>query len=266
MSRIPAVAILGLLAGCSASERTPREPAQGEAVLRVLTYNVNYGLAGDTDTIEAILGAEADVVVLQETTPAWEEQLRASLAGHFSHMLFRHAGGAGGLAVLSRFPLRDMDYIELEEPGSWFPAWRLVVDGPLGAVQLLAVHLRPPFGDSGSVASGYLSTRPVREREISEYLERLDPGLPTIVAGDFNERNGRAIALLRERGFRSALPELRGAARTWRWRTRIGEVSSQLDHVVYDQRLEPLDARVLQAGSSDHLPVLVVLALAADGA
>lgn len=38
--------------------------------------------------------------------------------------------------------------------------------------------------------------------------------------------------------------------------------NSQLDHVLYDSRLVPLDARVLQTGRSDHLPVLVLLTLA----
>jgi endonuclease/exonuclease/phosphatase (EEP) superfamily protein YafD len=262
MTRVPAIAMLTLLTGCTGAARAPREPAPDQPVLRVLTYNVNYGLAGDEATIDAIRAADADVVVLQETTPGWEERLREALSGRFPHMLFRHSSGAGGLAVLSRFPLHDLDYETLDDPASWFPAWRLVVDGPLGPVQVLAVHLRPPFSDSGSVLSGYLATRPVREREIEGHLELLDPALPTIVAGDFNERDGRALALLRARGFRSALPEFHGRARTWRWRTSVGEVSSQLDHVAYDARLEPLDARVLQAGSSDHLPVLVVLALA----
>ena len=66
--------------------------------------------------------------------------------------------------------------------------------------------------------------------------------------------------MLRERGFRSALPEFHGSTPTWRWYTSGVTVRAQLDHVAYDSRLVPLDARVIQAGRSDHLPVLVVLA------
>lgn len=242
---------------CSSSTRSSREPAPDEPVLRVMTYNVNFGLAGDPTTLAAIADTDADVVVLQETTPEWEAAIRGGLAERFPHMAFHHSRGAGGLAILSRF---DFDRGELiEAPSDWFPAWRTTINGPLGPVQLLAVHLRPPVSDSGSVVSGYFTTQPVREAEIEAYLQRLDPELPTIIAGDFNERNGRAMQHLREQGFASTLPQFHGSQHTWRWNTSLGEVTSQLDHVMVDERLVALDARVLNAGRSDHLPVYVAL-------
>lgn len=259
---LTAVMAIILGASCSVQESTPNEPQPSGPTLRVLTYNVNYGLAGDAETLAAIGEAEADVVVLQETTPAWERAIREShpLSERYPHMRFHHDRGAGGLAILARFPLQEQEIIEA--PSEWFPAWRLVVDSPLGTVQLLAVHLRPPVSDSGSVVSGYLSTPPVREQEIVEYLEHLDPSLPTIVAGDFNERDGRAMEALRARGFRSALTELHGRQNTWRWQTSLGEIRAQLDHVAHDKRLAPRSAEVIEAGRSDHLPVVVVLELA----
>ncbi len=247
---------------CGLGRQVVREPAPGEPVLRVVTYNVNFGLAGDPETLAAIGEAEADVVILQETTPAWEDAIREAFSETYPVMAFRHSRGAGGLAILSRFPLDEGELYDA--PSGWFPAWRAVVDGPFGPVQLLAVHLRPPVSDSGSVVSGYFQTPAVREVEMTDYLERLDPDLPTIVAGDLNERNGRALTLLREAGFESVLPNFRGRQRTWRWTTSLGEVTSQLDHVVIDGRLEALSAEVLEAGRSDHLPVHVVLR-AADG-
>ncbi len=259
MHRLLAAMTLGLIAGCGSTDRTAREPAQDEAVLRMLTYNVNYGLAGDEETMEAIREAQADVVVLQETTPAWEDALRPAMSEDYAYMLFRHSGGAGGLAILSRYPVHELDYLPAID---WFPAWRLIVEGPLGPVQVLAVHLRPPISDRGSVVSGYFSTPGIRETEITDFLESLDPELPTVVAGDFNERDGLALAQLEERGFRSAIPEFQSRARTWRWQTRVGEIRTMLDHIAYDQRLMPLNAEVIEAGRSDHFPVLVVFTLA----
>jgi endonuclease/exonuclease/phosphatase (EEP) superfamily protein YafD len=247
------------VAACDRPQRRARPPSPGAPHLRVLTYNVNFGIAGDPDTIDVIRRAGADLVFLQETTERWEVSLRRELAGTYPHMEFRHCCGAGGLAVLSRYPFTGRDYWE-PPPGGWFPAWRLVVDSPLGPLQVLNVHLRPPLDERGSVARGYLASRAVRVDEISAYVAGLDGELPTLIVGDFNEdRDGGAVAYLRTRGLRSALPEFHPRADTWAWPTSVGTVSHQLDHVVYDHSLVPIDAAVLEGGRSDHRAVVVVL-------
>ncbi|MCA9616405.1 MAG: endonuclease/exonuclease/phosphatase family protein, partial [Myxococcales bacterium] len=43
--------------------------------LRVATYNVNFGLAGEATTTDAITALEVDVLLLQETNAAWERAL-----------------------------------------------------------------------------------------------------------------------------------------------------------------------------------------------
>ncbi len=256
------IALAPCLAGCGATpapSSLPPDPAR--PAIRVMTFNVNYGLEGDAATIEAIRRGAADVIVLQETTRGWETALRRSFGDELSEISFVHAGGAGGLALLSRYPIVEEEIIDPPE-GGWFPAWRLILETPLGRVQLLAVHLRPPISDGGSVVSGYLSTPSVRADEIAAYERRLDPDLPTIVLGDFNENeDGRAIGRLRARGMRSVHDELIDT-RTWRWQTSVGEITSTLDHVVYDERLRPIAARVIEAGRSDHLPVVADLVLA----
>ena len=147
----------------------------------------------------------------------------------------------------------------LPATAGWFPAMRVVLHTGLGPVQVLQVHLRPPFSDSGSVVSGYFTTPPVREAEIEGFTAALDADLPTLIVGDFNEGpGGSAIAVLRERGMKTALPEFAPGETTWRWRTSLGTLHHTLDHIVYDGRLEPIDTRVLRAGRSDHLPVIAV--------
>jgi endonuclease/exonuclease/phosphatase (EEP) superfamily protein YafD len=226
--------------------------------IRVMTYNVNYGLAGDDETLAAIRRGGADVVLLQETNAAWERVLRGALARDYLHMDFRHCCTAGGLAVLSRHPFTDGGYLPARS--GWFPAWRVIVRAPVGELQLLNVHLRPQIGDDGSVVSGVLSTPPVRVQEMVGFYPELQPALPTIVAGDFNEsRSGGAVAFLEERGFRNALPQMDGPQSTWRWPTSLGEIRLQLDHLVY-RRLRLVHGEVVEAGRSDHLPVVGVFA------
>ncbi len=257
--KLHVIALLLVAAACTRPERHARPPTAGQPHLSVLTYNVNYGIAGDPSTIAVIRQAGADVVFLQETTASWEASLRAELTDAYPHMQFRHCCGAGGLAVLSRYPFTEHDYWA-PPAGGWFPAWRLVVDSPLGSLQVLSVHLRPPLTEDGSLLGGYLASQPVRVDEIASYLEGLDGTLPTLIVGDFNEdRDGDAIAYLRRRGLRSALPQFHPSADTWRWTTSVGTVHQQLDHVVHDAHLVPIAAAVLPGGRSDHLAVLVTV-------
>jgi len=129
--------------------------------------------------------------------------------------------------------------------------------------EVLNVHLRPQIGDSGpnvgGVMSGMITTPPIRRDEIDAYLSVLEPGIATIIAGDFNEsETGGVVSRLRGDGYRSALPEF-SAEDTWRWNSRLGTISRRFDHIVYGAELVALSARVLQAGRSDHLPVVAVL-------
>lgn len=252
---------LASLSACSTAQRQPRAPRPNEPTVRVMTYNVNFGLAGDRAALAVLDEGWADLVVLQETTPAWERHLRNDTQRTYPHMLFRHSGGAGGLAALSKVPFEERDYLPAR--AGWFPAWRLVFDTRLGPLQVLAVHLRPPISDGGSVVSGYFATPSVRAQEIRDHYAALDPSLPTLVVGDFNEGpGGRALVFLRERGIRSALPQFDTPQDTWHWSTSVGSIEMQLDHIAHDERLEPLSVRVLPVGRSDHWPVAGVFALA----
>jgi endonuclease/exonuclease/phosphatase (EEP) superfamily protein YafD len=245
--------MLGLTA--CAAPCAVKSPALPGPELTVLTYNVNFGLSGDPSTLAAIRGLNADMVFLQETDLAWERALRQALSSVYPHMAFRHSDGAGGLAVLSRFPFRPEEYLPSRE--GWFPAWRVVVESPLGPVQVLQVHLRPPVSDRGSWISGYFTTGDFRRREMEVFAAHLKPGLATMVVGDFNEgHGGKAVQLLRRRGLRDALRERCPDATTWHWQTSVGQITLPLDHLFYSADLVPRETRVLHAGRSDHFPVV----------
>lgn len=265
--RLPQIWVLMVLAlaGCAAP-RQATQPPPDQPHLRVMTYNVNYGLAGDVSTVEAITAGDAGLVLLQETTPAWEKVLRARFRDAYPHMEFRHCCGAGGLAVLSKYPLKAKEYIKAPR-GGWFPGWRLVVESPIGPLQVLNVHLRPPVSDSGSVASGYFTTDTIRRTQMAAYWKRVESELPTVVAGDFNEDvDGDAVEFLAARGLESVLPEFAPSADTWRWQTSVGRLESRLDHIAYDRKLRALNAAVVDQGRSDHLPVVATFVRASDPA
>jgi endonuclease/exonuclease/phosphatase family metal-dependent hydrolase len=247
-----------VLCSCVHSTRTARIAAPGEPQFKVTTYNLNYGLAGEPDTLAAIAVGSPDVVFLQETTARWEAEIRREYAARYPYMSFHHCCGAGGLGVISKVRLTPPEY--LDSTSGWFPALRVVLNTQLGPVQVLSVHLHPPVSESGSFVKGYFTTTGLREAELREFLTHLDPELPTLVMGDLNEPDGKAVRCLQDLGFRSSLPEFAPAQKTWRWKLPIGALSSRLDHIFYNRRLEPLSVDVLDAGRSDHLPITAVFA------
>lgn len=243
------------LAGCASGGEPVTPIPAGAPQLRVMTYNVNFGLVGDPAGVAAIASASPDIVVLQETNDAWAKALH----GTFPHERFQgptNAWAAGGMGVLSKWPITSV--AQLDSDAGPFFAWRIVIAAPGGPLQLLDVHLHPPMDRaSGSWVVGYFSTRAVREAEAKDHVAKLDPALPTIVAGDFNEEDeGKAVAVFAARGLVSALPRFRPDADTWHWGVGATTLKFRLDHVLYDDtRFRAIAADVVDAGHSDHAPV-----------
>jgi endonuclease/exonuclease/phosphatase (EEP) superfamily protein YafD len=258
MRKLPLAVLLLMavvsLSHCAHATRTARAAPGGTPTLKVVAYNLNYGIAGDEETLAAI-DSGADVVFLEETSPEWEDAIRRAVGRTWPYQAYLHAPAAGGMAVLSKRPLETKE--ALPNPRGWFGALRVVTQTPIGPLQALVVHLHPPVTDDGDWVRGYLSTSPRRRAELETWLPSLDPGIPTLVAGDFNEgTSGEAVRWLEANGLRTALPEFHPSAKTWQWPVGPLLLSAQLDHVAYDSRLEPLDARVIPSGRSDHFPVL----------
>jgi endonuclease/exonuclease/phosphatase (EEP) superfamily protein YafD len=240
-----------------------KAPPPADASLLVMTYNVNYGVAGDEESIRLIEESGADVVLLQETNQAWEAALRGALSDVYRHMAFLDPGRrAGGLGFLSRHPIQLAE--TRDSPIGWFPAWRAVVDGPIGKVQLINLHLRPPSRRGGAVR-GYFESQVDRLRETEAYLALVSKDLPVILAGDFNEdARGRSLQHLLSLGFESVLDRFRPWQPTWRWQTAMGEVRWQLDHIVLTSPLRATSAWVVDGGATDHVPVLARIERAPD--
>jgi endonuclease/exonuclease/phosphatase (EEP) superfamily protein YafD len=254
--------VLALLAACSDSRsvqpvKPPQTTKPAKDQIRVMSYNVNFGVAGDESNIEAIRAAKPDVVFLQETNEQWEAALVAALGEHYPHRRFDPPTdwAAGGMGVLSRLPIEKIDV--LTAPKAPFFAWRTVLDTTLGRIQVFNFHLRPPMSDGGSWVVGYFSTRADRLREMQYHLEALDPKMPAIMLGDFNEERdaGQALALLEERGFSDAIGQFHGKRRTWEWDVKGLTLKFQLDHIFHDAHFVPTAAEIVEAGRSDHKPI-----------
>ena len=250
------VLLMAVVLGCG-SEPAPVAAPERPGVLRVMSYNVNFGLAGDRAGVQAVADASADIVFLQETNTKWENAFTRALAKRYPHRRFQNpeTWPAGGMGILSRFPIVALDELPATGGGPFF-AWRVVLDTNIGRIQVLNLHLRPPMSDGGSWVAGFFSTRPVRLAEIEAHAASLAPSLPTLVVGDLNEEaDGLAVQELVRRGFVDAIATLHGNTPTWEWPLRGLTLRFQLDHLFHDARLVATAARIEQAGRSDHKPI-----------
>jgi endonuclease/exonuclease/phosphatase family metal-dependent hydrolase len=258
---VPLTAAL-LIAAATGSPGCAGAPApKAPTTFSVMTYNVHYHMPGPDSTLAALRAADADIVCLQETTPAWEDRLRRGLADRYGHILFRHMGGAGGLGVLSKWPVREQVYHQCS--GTWHPGWLIEVDTPGGPLAIFNLHLHPPKarGADGvwrAGIRGYFESKPIRRRQIEELLGKIDADCRPLIVGDFNEaESAKAVTYAcRTRGLRSALAEFDPSASTWHSRDTLIPLRARLDHLLYPDTLRCLDARVLRQGGSDHYPVV----------
>lgn len=253
-SRPRLLGVLVLLNAACAAPRTAH-PVEPTASLRVATFNVNYGLAGDPETRAAIDATEADVVVLQEASDAWIASIDEMRWRH--RCVARSPYPAGGAVILSRLPLARC--ARSASAVGWFPAVAATLRSPTGRLRVIGLHLQPARAGV-SVVSDLRALPDLHRREVRAHLDRLtDPDADaTLVAGDFNEGDGEGgLQELAARGYRSALAQHQPSATTWRWPIGAMQVEKRLDHLLYDPRaLRCVDATVLTAGRSDHRPVV----------
>lgn len=242
--------VLTCLATLAAAPAARAEPP----ALRVMTYNLNYANPDVPGTLDAIAAEDADVLLLQEVGTMWEDALAKRFAKAYPHQIYRlHERTPGGLAVLSKVAITKEELLPAP-PKTWFPAQRIVLDTPLGPLQILNVHLRPAI-DRGSWIIGYRTTPPLRLAQVKAFFPKLAKDLPTIVAGDFNELpEGVAVQFLAKQGL-ARVPTT--GPTTWHYPPIL---AMDIDHVLIDGHFIASNAHVVDAGASDHRPVLVTLA------
>jgi len=247
----PALAIVTavLLVGCSHVDREQQRPAR----LRVLTYNVHHcqGTDGKFDygRIAGIINRlEPDIAALQEidvgtnrASGVDQAAVLAELTGlnyAFGRAIDFDSGGYG-LAILSRFEIRDVSNTPLKtQPGS----------EPRIA---LAAHIKPDAGPGEVIfVDTHLchrneQVRTMQTTGLNEFADS-EGDVPVILAGDFNARpaSGPMKVLLESNWLDAVAPQ------------------SRIDYVLL-RKGDPwkiVDVRVIdEPVASDHDPVLVIL-------
>jgi len=252
-------------------------PAPDGTVMRVLTFNV-WGNNHDLSRIEDwIWQSGADLVLLQEVSPAHAEGIMPDLLDIYPYQSSQEDNRRWGDNItLSRYPIVESQYFDLGVPNHPDPL-RLVVDTPEGRLAVYNVHLDWPGGYTRQPEPifgwffennfyfrsllGYDES--IRNLQIERLLAKLQTEpYPHIIGGDFNMSASsimynRVAAQLRD----SFLEAGWGLGTSWPdagVRGMAGWIPPlvRIDYIWHSDGLRSVKAWVGSAVGSDHLPVL----------
>ena len=252
-----------LVCGCASTQEPDFAPKQPH--IKILTYNVNWGFVNPDKVVRYLATEDADIICLQETNVHWKRYLGERLRQQYTTGRFRDWSNAGGTAIISKYKIYDLNL--LEPRSTWFPAFYALADTPIGTIQLLNVHLKPPMSEEGKLsATAYPKTGDEHIAEMEWFLRRTDPNQPMIILGDFNENEkGKAIRRLIEAGWTNALSRYDKKSITWQLTTPEGlEFKERFDHILYNQFLDCTGAKVVDTEGSDHFPVVAIIVQKAE--
>lgn len=228
----------------------------GGPTLRVLTANLSLGEAEASAVVALVRAHHADVLLVQEFTPATEAAFdRAGIADLLPYRVNQPSELAAGSALFSRLPLQDSGY--RKNWGGFYQVHATVTPPGGPPVLLESVHTCSPF------SLGQLHcwrTDVARE----PHADDAPPGTLRVLAGDFNATLDHSpLRTLIAHGYRDAA-EAVGAGLTGTWgpygrHPFIPPVA--LDHVLAATPIGVESVSVYGVPHTDHRAVLAALTL-----
>jgi len=226
--------------------------------LRLLTANL-LGENRDAASFVALLIREQpDIVVTQETRNRFVDAVRGSGLYPFETTGTSHEND--DKKVFSRYPIREQ--ARVEDPPTAIKLdrhpMRLVIDGPDGPIVIYAVHPDTPRSlEQWVQRNAYLDL-------LAGSIRREAENAAVVVAGDWNTP---AYSVFFDRffdrtGYRFARPGwYLPVTRFWTRAKRFVYFGSTIDHVAVSPQLRVTDWRRGRDINSNHLPVIVDIAM-----
>ncbi len=238
-------------------------PFLAKKTLRVMTYNIHVGVGMDKkldlQRIAAVINRERpDLVGLQEVdrgvkrTEGKDEiaELAAltKMQYAFAHNL-DFQGGQYGVAILSRFPIRNIDHRKFENKREAERRGMIRVEVEFNGelVNFVTTHLDYQYEDG----------RVFETEQLLKFLNDVEG--PIIVVGDLNDEPAGGAYKLLLQTFRDAWLESRTKAIGLSY--PADKPVKRIDYVFYRgaKRIKSDKAWVVDTPASDHLPVMVQL-------
>lgn len=265
------IVILVRIAAVAFFARWPQAAMAADTDITVATFNINYANEAPREMLATLAEMQADILFVQETTPDVEWLLRRRFRATHPFIVFmghRNEYFAERSGLISRWPLRNLKFAPPVEGGLFGTLMaEATVDGQ--TVQLVNVHLTPFQVRRGtnvaSVMTAMGRTESVHQREAARLVERLTPGQPVLVCGDFNSLpDFQAPTAMKTAGLQDSYAEvvLRHEQKpTWHWPFGDVNIQFRIDYIFHSPHFQTRTSRVIASGGSDHYPVVSQLKL-----
>jgi endonuclease/exonuclease/phosphatase family metal-dependent hydrolase len=216
-----ALAVLVATGGCFFGSEWISVPGVGGAArhdLAVMTWNLQYGSRSPAEAAAQLETADVDLVALQELEPDSSAAIEAdaTITTRFPYRAMSPQWGAWGLAILSRYPIRDVQTL------AWPARLQLVVETPRGPIRVINAHPTHAAFDTVTplrLPIGYDPSE--RDDAIAVIRQWIDPTFGTgerlLVLGDFNTCPTEPEYAVLTRGLRDTHREV-GEGPGWTWR------------------------------------------------
>lgn len=229
----------------------PVEAEASQFEVRIMSANVHFRNSGYAALRAAIERENPDIVGLQEVNGTWVEELSA-IRPEYPFTVLRPEGGAYGLALFSRVPLREMESSPYIENGVQ-TAITVELELQNVPVTMMVVHLMAP----GTAAKADL-----RNTQLGKIAEMIaaDRNDEQILVGDLNVTpwSPYYLTLESEAGLVNAA---RGHGYRPTWPAGLGFLKIPIDHCLLSKGLR---VRRFHRGAeigSDHVPIVVDIAI-----
>ncbi|MEJ7618880.1 MAG: endonuclease/exonuclease/phosphatase family protein [Pyrinomonadaceae bacterium] len=228
---------------------TPFEVDTARRPLLLLLSNVFYGNPHYALFAAYVREQQPDIVVCQEVSHRWGFELKA-LQQAYPHSIVVPKAGGSGIALLSRWPLKESFVINLGDTSR--PSILATVDLGETAVSVLALHPETPLAAHNFAA---------RNSQLAE-AARLMGTLPghKIIIGDLNTTLWSPfLSDLENTGMVNAR---RGAGALPSWPTHLPPfMRLPIDHCFVSPEMTVAGIRTGRDIGSDHLPLIVDVAV-----
>jgi endonuclease/exonuclease/phosphatase family metal-dependent hydrolase len=237
-----------------------RKCPEGSPKIKIGTYNVFVGTRNLEKTATVIRAMNADVVALQEVLPLAANTLDREFSREYRYRYFSR-----GLGLMSRLPLRNIRSERSERGINGFVFAEVQVGGR--RLQFANVHLDPLrlWTIGGIVALPYqlcCGHRQIQRAEVAQIAAHLRPGVPTIVAGDFNNTDDHALEEFQRMGYVdtfAAIASKPDGVPTLHIRLLGLRLGRRIDFILHDKQFGTLDSHLVSGRPSDHDAVVSVL-------
>lgn len=242
---------------------SPREwterPVADRHTVSIMSFNIVRGGRPTASALDTIKAVTPDILCMQEFTEKLAGEFTRRLGALYPYRFLEPRPEVHGIAIASRLPMTDGAVLGLKLPG--LPAATAVVSIGKSKVRIACVHFMPPhigFFDGGDLRKKYEKNKAIRLRQARSLVEVLDArGEPAIITGDMNEWPGQAaLTVLGQAGFRdSCRSGTNRCGPSWPGPVIRLPAMFRVDYVL-GRGVLFTDAAVLEAGGSDHYPVV----------